>query len=78
MKKICPIYYDNRACISGACEESVWTEIWNDNTPGTEAGIKIYLPELVKITQTALTSQSWLIKAQVRGVPILWRFIDEF
>ena len=31
---------------------------------GTEAGIRLYLTELVEITQTALGSQSWHMKAQ--------------
>ena len=31
---------------------------------GTEAGIRLYLKELVDLTQTALESQSWHVKAQ--------------
>ena len=31
---------------------------------GTEGGIRLYLTELVEITQTALDSQSWFMKAQ--------------
>ena len=31
---------------------------------GTEAGVRLYLTELVEITQKALDSQSWHMKAQ--------------
>ena len=31
---------------------------------GTEGGIRLYLTELVELTETALQSQSWLMKAQ--------------
>ncbi|XP_033121432.1 proteasome adapter and scaffold protein ECM29-like isoform X2 [Anneissia japonica] len=44
--------------------ESIWEEIWLDSTPGTEGGIRLFLPELVAITQDALASQSWPRKAQ--------------
>ncbi|XP_071952576.1 proteasome adapter and scaffold protein ECM29-like [Antedon mediterranea] len=44
--------------------ESIWEDIWLDSTPGTEGGIRLYLPELVTITQDALASQSWPRKAQ--------------
>ena len=32
--------------------------------PGTESGIRLYLPELVAISKVALQSQSWPMKAQ--------------
>ncbi|XP_068677297.1 proteasome adapter and scaffold protein ECM29-like isoform X3 [Montipora foliosa] len=44
--------------------DSIWEEIWLENTPGTEAGIRLYLEEIVNITCPALTSQSWTTKAQ--------------
>jgi len=45
-------------------EKSVWEDVWLDATPGTEGGIRLYLPELVSITKEALGSQSWPMKAQ--------------
>ena len=32
--------------------------------PGTEAGIRLYLTELTELTQVALQSQSWAMKAE--------------
>ncbi|XP_020604939.1 proteasome-associated protein ECM29 homolog [Orbicella faveolata] len=49
---------------SSSSNESLWEEIWLENTPGTEAGIRLYLDEIVSITCPALTSQSWTTKAQ--------------
>jgi len=49
---------------SSSSNESLWEEIWLENTPGTEAGIRLYLNEIVSITCPALTSQSWTTKAQ--------------
>lgn len=49
---------------SSSSNESLWEEIWLENTPGTEAGIRLYLDEIVSITWPALTSQSWTMKAQ--------------
>ena len=31
---------------------------------GTESGVRLYLPELTELTQQALQSQSWNMKAQ--------------
>lgn len=49
---------------SSSSNESLWEEIWLENTPGTEAGIRLYLDEIVSITCPALTSHSWTTKAQ--------------
>ncbi|XP_078353041.1 LOW QUALITY PROTEIN: proteasome adapter and scaffold protein ECM29-like [Oculina patagonica] len=49
---------------SSSTNESLWEEIWLENTPGTESGIRLYLDEIVSITCPALTSQSWTTKAQ--------------
>ncbi|CAH3027447.1 unnamed protein product [Porites evermanni] len=49
---------------STSSNESLWEEIWLENTPGTEAGIRLYSDEIVSITCSALTSQSWTTKAQ--------------
>ncbi|XP_023933323.1 proteasome-associated protein ECM29 homolog [Lingula anatina] len=44
--------------------ENVWEEVWTEGTPGTEAGIRLYLKELVALCQVFLQSQSWHRKAQ--------------
>ncbi|TRZ18499.1 hypothetical protein HGM15179_008603 [Zosterops borbonicus] len=43
---------------------TLWTEVWQENVPGTQGGIRLYLQELIAITQKALQSQSWKMKAQ--------------
>ncbi|XP_009708838.1 PREDICTED: proteasome-associated protein ECM29 homolog, partial [Cariama cristata] len=43
---------------------TLWTEVWQENVPGTQGGIRLYMPELITITQKALQSQSWKMKAQ--------------
>ncbi|CAG2228106.1 ECM29 [Mytilus edulis] len=43
---------------------SVWEEIWLEITPGTEAGIRLYLQEIMELLQTSIDSQSWATKAQ--------------
>ncbi|XP_058950151.2 proteasome adapter and scaffold protein ECM29 isoform X1 [Pocillopora verrucosa] len=52
------------ASSSSSSNDSLWEEIWLENTPGTEAGIRLYLDEIVSITCPALTSQSWATRAQ--------------
>ncbi|KAL3269226.1 hypothetical protein HHI36_008307 [Cryptolaemus montrouzieri] len=42
----------------------VWEEIWSDNTPGTEAGIRQNIENICDIIKNALESPSWTIKAQ--------------
>ena len=42
----------------------VWEEVWLEGTPGTEAGIRLYLTELMELLPVALTSQQWPVKAQ--------------
>ncbi|XP_077980977.1 proteasome adapter and scaffold protein ECM29-like [Glandiceps talaboti] len=44
--------------------QTVWEEVWIDSTPGTESGIRLYLKEIVEITEHMLESQSWHMKAQ--------------
>ncbi|EDO42544.1 predicted protein, partial [Nematostella vectensis] len=41
-----------------------WEEIWLENTPGTDAGLRLYVGEITDICCTALASQVWLIRAQ--------------
>ncbi|XP_062591295.1 proteasome adapter and scaffold protein ECM29-like [Saccostrea cucullata] len=43
---------------------SVWEEVWLDATPGTEAGLRLYLEEIVSLLGDTITSQSWSTKAQ--------------
>ncbi|XP_064355758.1 proteasome adapter and scaffold protein ECM29-like isoform X3 [Dromaius novaehollandiae] len=43
---------------------TLWTEVWKENVPGTYGGIRLYMQELIAITQKALQSQSWKMKAQ--------------
>lgn len=45
-------------------ECNMWTEVWQENVPGSFGGIRLYLQELITITQKALQSQSWKMKAQ--------------
>ncbi|XP_056020008.1 proteasome adapter and scaffold protein ECM29-like [Ostrea edulis] len=43
---------------------SVWEEVWLDATPGTEAGLRLYLEEVVSLLGDTITSQSWATKSQ--------------
>ncbi|XP_062985256.1 proteasome adapter and scaffold protein ECM29 isoform X2 [Elgaria multicarinata webbii] len=43
---------------------NLWTEVWQENVPGTYGGIRLYMEELIAITQKALQSQAWKMKAQ--------------
>ncbi|TNM86280.1 hypothetical protein fugu_008551 [Takifugu bimaculatus] len=45
-------------------DAALWAEVWQDNVPGSFGGIRLYMTELIAITQTALQSQSWKMKAQ--------------
>ncbi|XP_014680930.1 PREDICTED: proteasome-associated protein ECM29 homolog [Priapulus caudatus] len=45
-------------------EQSIWEDVWLESTPGTEGGIRLYIEELVEITQAGLESNSWPMKAQ--------------
>uniref|UniRef100_F6S581 Proteasome adapter and scaffold protein ECM29 n=1 Tax=Equus caballus TaxID=9796 RepID=F6S581_HORSE len=45
-------------------ECNLWTEVWQENVPGSFGGIRLYLQELITISQKALQSQSWKMKAQ--------------
>lgn len=49
----------------GECAEAeLWAEMWQEHVPGTFGGIRLYMSELIAITQKALQSQSWKMKAQ--------------
>ncbi|XP_060085987.1 proteasome adapter and scaffold protein ECM29-like [Ylistrum balloti] len=43
---------------------SIWDEVWLEVTPGTEAGIRLYIQEIVQILRESIESQSWNTKAQ--------------
>uniref|UniRef100_A0A8C6ZQU5 Ecm29 proteasome adaptor and scaffold n=1 Tax=Nothoprocta perdicaria TaxID=30464 RepID=A0A8C6ZQU5_NOTPE len=45
-------------------DSALWTEVWQENVPGTQGGVRLYMQELIVITQRALQSQSWKMKAQ--------------
>ncbi|XP_064414526.1 proteasome adapter and scaffold protein ECM29 [Latimeria chalumnae] len=47
-----------------ADNSSLWKEVWQENVPGSFGGIRLYMQELIAITQKALQSQSWKMKAQ--------------
>ncbi|XP_039184910.1 proteasome adapter and scaffold protein ECM29 isoform X2 [Crotalus tigris] len=45
-------------------EGNLWTEVWQENVPGTYGGLRLYMEELIAVTQKALQSPSWKMKAQ--------------
>ncbi|XP_063151047.1 proteasome adapter and scaffold protein ECM29 [Candoia aspera] len=45
-------------------EGNLWSEVWQENIPGTYGGIRLYMEELIAVTQKALQSPSWKMKAQ--------------
>ncbi|XP_077575498.1 proteasome adapter and scaffold protein ECM29 [Stigmatopora nigra] len=45
-------------------DATLWGEVWQENVPGSFGGIRLYMTELIAITQKALQSQSWKMKAQ--------------
>ncbi|XP_058024517.1 proteasome adapter and scaffold protein ECM29 isoform X1 [Ahaetulla prasina] len=45
-------------------EGNLWSEVWQENVPGTYGGIRLYMEELIAVTQKALQSPSWKMKAQ--------------
>ncbi|XP_019955953.2 proteasome adapter and scaffold protein ECM29 [Paralichthys olivaceus] len=45
-------------------DATLWAEVWQENVPGSFGGIRLYMTELITITQKALQSQSWKMKAQ--------------
>ena len=42
----------------------IWQDIWTENTPGTEAGVRLFLNEIITICDLALQSSTWATKAQ--------------
>lgn len=49
---------------SDAAAVRVWGEVWREMVPGTESAVRTYLPELVAVASSALSSQFWPMKAQ--------------
>lgn len=47
-----------------SAEANLWSEVWQEHVPGSFGGIRLYMTELIGITQRALQSQSWKMKAQ--------------
>ncbi|XP_043971020.1 proteasome adapter and scaffold protein ECM29 [Gambusia affinis] len=45
-------------------DATLWSEVWQENVPGSFGGIRLYMTELITVTQKALQSQSWKMKAQ--------------
>lgn len=45
-------------------DAALWAVVWQENVPGSFGGIRLYMTELIAITQKALQSQSWKMKAQ--------------
>ncbi|XP_052364210.1 proteasome adapter and scaffold protein ECM29 isoform X2 [Oncorhynchus keta] len=45
-------------------DATLWSEVWQEHVPGSFGGIRLYMTELIDITQKALQSQSWKMKAQ--------------
>lgn len=43
----------------------VWNEIWSENSPGTESGIRQNIEVIYDTLKVALESPSWTMKAQV-------------
>jgi len=42
----------------------IWEEVWSDNTPGTEAGVKLYINEIMNLCEISAQSNNWNMKAQ--------------
>ncbi|BFY99626.1 hypothetical protein BsWGS_02666 [Bradybaena similaris] len=47
-----------------ADEASEWEDVWNEIAPGTEAGIRLYLAEIITLLSSCLQSQIWSFKVQ--------------
>lgn len=41
-----------------------WEETWSEMVPGEESTVRLYLPQLIAVSNTALQSQFWPIKSQ--------------
>uniref|UniRef100_A0A6A7FWF3 Proteasome-associated protein ECM29 homolog n=2 Tax=Hirondellea gigas TaxID=1518452 RepID=A0A6A7FWF3_9CRUS len=42
----------------------VWEEIWSDNTPGAEAGIRLHLSEIIAVCEKVAVCSNWAMKSQ--------------
>ena len=43
---------------------SKWKDTWEELVPGTQAGVRLHLTELMDVVCPSLGSQSWSIKRQ--------------
>ena len=43
---------------------SKWKTCWEEMVPGTTAGVRLHLPELVGVVCPSLLSSSWAVKRQ--------------
>ena len=43
---------------------ATWEEVWNEGTPGTEGGIRLFLSEILALLEVAADSAQWRVKAQ--------------
>ena len=39
----------------------VWEEVWLEGTPGTEAGIRLYLPEIMELLPSGENCENWIL-----------------
>jgi len=49
---------------TSATTRALWTELWEDNTPGIEGGVKLYADEIVALALPHVEDRSWDIKKQ--------------
>jgi len=49
---------------SGGGVQEVWEAVWQEGTPGSEGGIRLYLNEIMDLLPKALESGQWTVKAQ--------------
>ncbi|XP_067931568.1 proteasome adapter and scaffold protein ECM29-like [Watersipora subatra] len=49
---------------SVSATDNQWKDIWNEVAIGTDSAVRLYIAEFLEITDTALQSSSWLMKAQ--------------
>ena len=43
---------------------SVWEEIWQEGTPGSEGGVRLFQTEIMELLPVGLSSSQWTVKAQ--------------
>lgn len=53
-------------CLETEHTLEIWTDIWSENSPGTETGIRQNIEVICDTLKSALESPSWTMKAQVQ------------